>query len=133
MSDQDEDAFDHMHRAMASQGGHLVVVGEVIKERDAALAEVKRLRDAYGRGWEDGGNSTWADFHEDNPDAIKRCRELLDRAEAAEVERLRGRLRELEWTTDGSSGPPDFIPICPACRGYKGHGHRKDCWLAAEI
>ncbi len=47
--------------------------------------------------------------------------------------RLRGRLREIEWTTDGSSGPPDFIPICPACRGYKGHGHRKDCWLAAEI
>ncbi len=44
MSDQDEDAFDHMHRVMASQGGHLVVVGEVIKERDAALAEVERLQ-----------------------------------------------------------------------------------------
>ncbi len=51
----------------------------------------------------------------------------------SEVERLRGLLREIEWTTNGSSGPPDFIPICPACRGYKGHGHRKDCWLAAEI
>ena len=86
MNDQDEDAFDHMHRAMASQGGHLVLVGEVIKECDAALAEVKRLR---------------------------------------------GLLRELEWAGG----------MCPICHvlpnpdrllGARSF-HDPDCWLAVEV
>ena len=48
-----------------------------------------------------------------------------------EIERLRDRLREIEWSGDGT--PPEFMPVCPACRGHRGHGHRRDCWLATAI
>jgi hypothetical protein len=103
----------------------------MLADLDWLVGEIERLRDAYGQGWEDGGNATWADLHEDNPEAVQRCRELLDRADAAEIERLRGLLREIEWSGDGM--PPDFMPLCPACKGHKQHGHHSDCGLAAEL
>jgi hypothetical protein len=59
-----------------------------------------------------------------------------DNAEA-EVERLRGLLRRLEWVND------DGIPVCPVCSGLKEPpayppdypvGHDPEgCWLAAEL
>ncbi len=119
MSDQDEDAFDHMHHAMASQGGHLVVVGEVIKERDAALAEVERLRGQLVQqaGW------------------LRRQvgdQELIALGEAAlaedEVRRLRDLLRRLEWAGDKREEE-----ACPACHNWPDQGHEPSCWLAAEL
>src|SRR6266508_6308470 len=107
MSDQDEDAFDHMNRVMASQGGHLVVVGEVIKERDAALAEVERLRRLcvdYSRRLGDAEH-----------DASLMLAALRERDEARrEVKRLRGRLRELEWA-GGVNVDDGTNPACPVC------------------
>jgi hypothetical protein len=46
----------------------------------------------------------------------------------AEVERLRGLLRELEW----SGGPHGGDRWCPACKEYEDQGHA-DCELAAEL
>jgi hypothetical protein len=71
-----EDAFDRMDRVMTSRGGHLIVVGEVLRERDAALAENKRLRGRlreleWGR-WDSecpacGSGSAGGDnYHEDD-------------------------------------------------------------------
>jgi len=124
MSDQDEDAFDHMHHAMASQGGHLVVVGEVIKERDAALAEVERLRRLcvdYSRRLGDAEH-----------DASLMLAALRERDEARrEVKRLRDRLRELEWADvlhdKAMSGE------CPVCWSVEPGPHDPDCWLWQEI
>ncbi len=45
----------------------------------------------------------------------------------AEIERLRGRLRDLEWV-----GGPNTPGLCPVCL-RPGGGHDLDCWLAAEI
>lgn len=56
----------------------------------------------------------------------------------AEVERLRGRLRELEWAGWVFLGG-DTDPGCPVCHAYAGfedhpnRGHEPDCWLAAEL
>ena len=124
MSDQDEDAFDHMNRVMASQGGHLVVVGEVIKERDAALAEVERLRRLcvdYSRRLGDAEH-----------DASLMLAALRERDEARrEVKRLRDRLRELEWADvlhdKAMSGE------CPVCWSVEPGPHDPDCWLWQEI
>jgi hypothetical protein len=41
----------------------------------------------------------------------------------AEVERLRGLQRRLEWGYDG----------CPGCGGTRRNGHNRSCWLAAEL
>jgi hypothetical protein len=35
---------------------------------------------AYEAGYDDGGSSTEADLHEDNPEAVRRCYELLGQA-----------------------------------------------------
>jgi hypothetical protein len=32
---------------------------------------------AYEIGYEEGGDSAWADFHEDNPEAVRLAREIL--------------------------------------------------------
>ena len=47
----------------------------------------------------------------------------------SEVERLRGRLRELEW----SSSDRIDSEACPVCQYSQVVGHLEDCWLAAEI
>jgi hypothetical protein len=49
-----------------------------------------------------------------------------------EVERLRGRLRELEWAgrTIVYREPES---ACPVCDGAEIDGHREGCWLAAEL
>ena len=56
----------------------------------------------------------------------------------AEVDRLRGLLRELEWAGDPNQGR-DYCPVCPTCRGYRPEtddepvGHVPGCRLAAEL
>jgi hypothetical protein len=49
--------------------------------------------------------------------------------ELGEVERLRGRLRELEWSCEYRRES-----ACPVCKAYDdGRGHTSTCWLAAEL
>ena len=46
----------------------------------------------------------------------------------SEVERMRGRLKELEW-----AGHDGAARACPACDQWLRDGHAPDCWLAIEI
>jgi hypothetical protein len=45
----------------------------------------------------------------------------------ADVERLRSRLKALEWAGG------DEKALCPVCQLMEIDGHRQDCWLAAEL
>jgi hypothetical protein len=86
---------------------------------------------AHEIGYGDGESSANADFHEDNPAAVERAREIL-RDELAEVDRLRDLLGRLEWAVNCYDDPR-----CPVCGAYK-HGqppgrHDPGCELAAEL
>jgi hypothetical protein len=50
----------------------------------------------------------------------------------AEVERLRGLLKRLEWAGGLTHGYPDE-DCCPACAWRPMDGHDPDCWLAAAL
>ncbi len=71
---------------------------------------------------------------ETEPNNITRTGMLIDLGRDAvpwligEVERLRARLRELEW-----EGGLDGAGVCPVCHEYDSHGHAPDCWLAAAL
>jgi len=50
---------------------------------------------------------------------------------AAEVDRLRAYLKQLEWLPyPGAAGYAALF--CPACSASKSQKHLQDCWLAAE-
>jgi alkanesulfonate monooxygenase SsuD/methylene tetrahydromethanopterin reductase-like flavin-dependent oxidoreductase (luciferase family) len=84
MSDQDRlarmRALRETLKAADDGRGIWVLLAERFPEASlvAKPEDVRAALDlAYELGYDDGGNSTLADFHEDNPDAVQRCREVL--------------------------------------------------------
>lgn len=54
----------------------------------------------------------------------------------ADLQLLRQRLKEIEYTIDGywnEHGEKAMRSVCSVCRELYEIGHKEDCWLKAEI
>ena len=52
-------------------------------------------------------------------------------SQSAEIARLRGALKKLEYVEIGAHVLPRAL--CPACKEFRGLGHKPACWLAALL